>query len=387
MNFYSIKITGKDVKRFIRNLYKMNINIYDIKYFDRSAIIKVKTEDYKKIKHIKTIYKVEIVNYYGINKTKHLINTYKIFLIFLVIGFIFLIFLTNIIFDVEVRLNNQELKESVLEELEKYKISKFHFVVSYNKKEKIKNLILTKFNDQVEWLEINRIGTKYVIELEERKKLNQDNDNAPRNIIAKKNGIVTKITSTHGEIVSKKDRYVKKGDILISGIIHKKEDIVDNIKAEGEVYAETWYTVTVELPYHYHEEEKTGKSSKYIKINFLNNDINLLDFKKYKRSKDNNIFTIKNFLLPISISFNKKEEIVVNDQIYTTDNAIGIASNISKNRLIKNLGENIDIIYEKNLKLEEKNSKIIVVMFYKIIENITDYSNIATSDENRLEIR
>lgn len=387
MNFYSIKITGKDVKRFIRNLYKMNINIYDIKYFDRSAIIKVKTEDYKKIKHIKTIYKVEIVNYYGINKTKHLINTYKIFLIFLVIGFIFLIFLTNIIFDVEVRLNNQELKESVLEELEKYKISKFHFVVSYNKKEKIKNLILTKFNDQVEWLEINRIGTKYVIELEERKKLNQDNDNAPRNIIAKKNGIVTKITSTHGEIVSKKDQYVKKGDILISGIIHKKEDIVDNIKAEGEVYAETWYTVTVELPYHYHEEEKTGKSSKYIKINFLNNDINLLDFKKYKRSKDNNIFTIKNFLLPISISFNKKEEIVVNDQIYTTDNAIGIASNISKNRLIKNLGENIDIIYEKNLKLEEKNSKIIVVMFYKIIENITDYSNIATSDENRLEIR
>ena len=386
MSYYLIKITGKDVRGFIRSLYKMHINLFNIRYIDNSVIIKVNKLDYLKIKKIKTIYDIKIINYYGISKIDEFINKYKVFLSILLGGLLLLVFLTNIIFDVEILDSNKELTDKLMITLKEKGISKYKFVLRYDKKEKIKKEILDLYNNEIEWIEINRVGTKYVIELEERKVLNKDIDNTPRNIIAKKNGIITKITSTNGEIVAKVDSYVKKGDILISGAIHKNEEVVDNIKAEGKVLAEVWYTVTVELPYYYKEEYKTGKNNKHITINFLNKNYNLFRFDKYKNSSINNIFSIKNSLLPLSISLVNEEEIIVSEELLTQDKILDKAYEIGKNRLKEKLGKDILIKDEKKLKLEEKNSKIVIVIFYKVIEDITSYENII-SNLNNQEIR
>ena len=116
---------------------------------------------------------------------------------------------------------------------------------------------------------------------------------------------------------------------------------------------------------------------KVLKFRWFNKEFNLFDFKKYKNSQDNNILSLKNNILPISISIIEEEEVYVIDKIYTKDNAITEASTIAKNRLKDKLGENIEILYEKNLKITEEDSKIIVVMFYKIYEDITSYQEIS----------
>lgn len=387
MKYYDLRIDGKDVKRFIRNLHKMHINFYKIRYIKDSVVIKVNDYDYKKIKDIKTIYDIKIIRYYGLARIENFIKKYKIFLITLLFGFFLFITLTNIIFEVEVIHNDSEIREMILNELKEEGITKYKFVVSYNKKEKIKNNILNKYNDKLEWIEIKRIGTKYVVEVEERKQNYNVIDNTPRNIVAKKNGIITKIVSNHGEIVTKVDQYVKKGDILISGVIHNKEEVVDNIKADGSVYAETWYTVTVLLPYHYSEEEKTGRNEKIIKFKFLNKEINLFENKDFDNYIIKDIYKIKNFLLPISISLEELEETNIKDYVYTIENASIYASEIGKKRLRDQLGEDTQILFEKQLKTSENNSKIEVVMFYKVIEDITDYSEIVEQEENKTEIR
>ena len=61
ISFYDVKITGKDVKRFLHNLHKMHIEFLNITFFKNSVIIKVSKEDYKKILSIKTIYEIEVV--------------------------------------------------------------------------------------------------------------------------------------------------------------------------------------------------------------------------------------------------------------------------------------------------------------------------------------
>lgn len=385
MSYYELKITGKDVKRFIHNLHKMHIELLNIKFIDNSVIIKVNKKDYQKIKEIKTIYNIEIIKLYGLAYIKSFINKYLLFLIVLIIATIIFLGLTNIVFEIEVVHNDVEIRELILDELKKEGISKHKFVVSYETKEKIKENILKKYKNKIEWLEIERQGTKYIVKVEERKLNNEINDNIPRNVIAKKNGLIKKILSTSGEIVVAKDQYVKKGDILISGVIHNKEEAVGTVKAEGEIYAETWYNVTVSLPYHYHEETKTNNSQKILTINWFNNKINLFQFKKYENSTLTPNFELKNNILPIFISINIEEETKVIDKIYTRDNAINDASEIAKERLINSLGENIEILYEKNLKITEEDSKIKVVMFYKVYENITDYQNITENLEEKIE--
>ena len=376
MIYYDLLITGKDVKRFINSLSKININLYNIKYIDNSVVIKVNRLDYLKIKKIKTIYKIEIINYYGVARYNYFINKYKVFLCLLVLGLIFFLFLTNIIFSIDVNTNNKELRDIIFAELEDNNIKKYKFVVDFNKKEKIKEKILKKYSDKIEWLEIKRIGTKYLVELEERKKLNNIDDNTSRDIIAKKNGIITKINADTGEVIGKIDHYVKKGDVLISGTIHKKEDVVGYVRASGKVYAETWYTVSVELPYHYSEIVNTKNYEYIININFLNKNKELFSFKKYSSYNYKDLFKIKNNLLPITISFSKKNEIIKKDNVYTIDNAYFKASNIARGRLLEKIGDDSRIIFEKKLKTTENNSKIEVVIFYKVIENITAYQEI-----------
>lgn len=376
MSFYDIQIIGKDIPRFIYNLHKMHINILNMEMHEKEAIIKVSEEDYKKIKKIKTIYEIKIIKAYGVANIKQFVKKYLIFLIMIVIGSIIFYCLTNIIFDVEVIHNDKDLRELVLTELDKEGISKYHFAVSYQKKEKIKENILKKYHDKIDWIEIERQGTKYQIKVEERKQKDDNNDTSPRDIIAKKNGIIKKIVSSDGEIIAKKDQYVKKGDILIGGTIHNKENVVGTIRANGTVYAETWYTVTVELPYHYREEKITGRKQKLIQFRWFNKNINLFQFNKYKTSNYVSKYSLKNNLFPISISLLEENETEILDYLYTKDNAITAASNIARNRLMEKIGNNIEILYEKNLKITEENSKIKIVMFYKIYEDITEYQNI-----------
>ena len=76
MGYYDIRITGKDVKRFIHNLHKKNIEFLNIEFSDHSVIIKVTSSDYKKIKNIKTIYKVEVVKAYGVSYLKSFLKKY-----------------------------------------------------------------------------------------------------------------------------------------------------------------------------------------------------------------------------------------------------------------------------------------------------------------------
>ena len=47
-----------------------------------------------------------------------------------------------------------------------------------------------------------------------------------------------------------------------------------------------------------------------------------------------------------------------------------------KSKIEKNLDEKEYIISQKNLKVEPRNSKIVVDVFFKVYENITGYSDI-----------
>ena len=70
-----IKVTGKNIERFIKRLISHKIEILDLKYIKyNEIIIKIYKKDYKKIKEIKTIYDIFIVDSYGFIKIKKIIN-------------------------------------------------------------------------------------------------------------------------------------------------------------------------------------------------------------------------------------------------------------------------------------------------------------------------
>ena len=379
MSSYVLRITGKRLDTFIMLLARLNISFKVLKRTREYLIIEVLEEDYANLLKINTTYDIEIVKRKGLLNIVHFLKARKLFVIVSLIGFAFFNLLTNLIFSIKVIDADSELREIILNDLEEFGLKKYNFKISYEEKEKIESKILKKEKDIIEWIEIEEKGVSYEVKLIRRVKNDIEKESEPRNIVAKKSGLVTKIIAESGEVVTKKNAYVSAGDVLISGLIRNNGNIVSKTRAIGKVYAEVWYKVSLDLPVNYHEEVKTGNNKTVLEISFLSDDISITDFDKYAYSKNSKKILYKHPLLPISINLTKKEEVKLTD--------INFAENYDKNikplaieKLKTKLGDDITILEEKVLKRDENADRIDIEIFFKVEEDITSYNSLKDFD-------
>ena len=379
MSSYVLRITGKRLDTFIMLLARLNISFKVLKRTREYLIIEVLEEDYANLLKINTTYDIEIVKRKGLLNIVHFLKARKLFVIVSLIGFAFFNLLTNLIFSIKVIDTDSELREIMLNDLEEFGLKNYNFKISYEEKEKIESKILKKEKDIIEWIEIEEKGVSYEVKLIRRVKNDIEKESEPRNIVAKKSGLVTRIIAESGEVLTKKNAYVNVGDVLISGLIRNNGNIVSKTRAIGKVYAEVWYKVSLNLPTNYHEEKKTGNNKTVLEISFLSDDISIVDFDKYSHSKDSKKVLYKHPLLPISINLTKKEEVKLTD--------INFAENYDKNikplaieKLKTKLGNDITILEEKVLKKSENADRIDIEIFFKVEEDITSYNSLKDFD-------
>lgn len=376
MNKCLIKISGKNIKNFLIKLDSNKIEVLNIKNITKDEIIILTyIKNLEKIEEIKSIYEVTIIKEYGTKKIKDMLNKNLYLLIILFINIFFVFFITRYIYEVEVIEDNHDIRKYVINVLNDKGIKK------YNKKPKdlmkIKNDILKENKDYLEWIEIIPSGIKYIVKLEERITNEKKTIGKPSNIVAKKDGVIKKIIASNGKIVAIKDTFVKKGDILITGVLNENK----LVPSAGKVYAEVWYKVTTSAPIHEKKEEITGKEKKGLKIRFFDKEINF--YKKYQSNeiKENIIF--KNSIIPFYLSFDLVREINYVDKIYTVDEALVIAKNKAKAEIQKKLKDEETIINENELKVEVKNSKILVDVLIVTIEDIGEVKEIEDKNVQR----
>lgn len=375
-----IKITGKNPNYFLNELIKRNINIYHLSKSNKYLIVIISYKDYLKLLEMKTTYKIKVIKKYGINRVTELIKRYLSYIIFFIIGVIINIVLSNMIFSIEIIHPSKEIVNLVKNDLKELGIEKYKFKKNTNS---IKERILQKEKDKIEWLEIETIGTKYIVRVEERKLNKKEENCTPRNIVSKKEAIILEIKSSSGEIVKKINDYVSVNEVIISGLIHNKEDIVSKRCADGIVYGETWYKVKLSIPKEYVVEELTNNKSIGLNIRIFNKNLDINN--KYKSFKKNNITTLHSNIIPISINLTKYLETKIIKKIYTINNVDEIALKLSEKEINKKLRKDEEVLSKKVLKKSIKNSKIEIEVFMKVKEDITSYQDISNIEINKKE--
>ena len=386
INKIKIKITGKNPNYFLNELIKRNINIYHLEKDNKNLILIINYKDYINIIKIKTTYKIKILKRYGISRIKELIKRYIYYIIFFFIGIILNIILSNIIFKVEIIHPKKEIINLVEKNLQELGIKKYSFKKNQKELKKIKEKILMKERNRIEWIEIEPVGTKYIVKLEERKLNKKEEICNPRNIVSKKEAIILEIKSESGEIVKKINDLVSPDEVIISGLIHNKDNIVSKRCAKGIIYGETWYKVKLTIPKIYVMEKLSNKISYGININIFNNNLDINN--KYKNFRRKSINDINSNIIPINISLTKYLETKIISKIYTIDNVDEIALKLSEKEINKKIRKDESILSKKVLKKNIKNSKIEIEVFLKVKENITKYqdiSNINIEDLNKKE--
>ena len=372
-----IKVKGKSINNFIKRLIRNNINIVKIipiSYKEIDLIINY--NDLEEILKYKTIYDIKIKKYYGKIKILKFIKKNIYIFSFLVLGIILIFILSNIIFNIEVVHSNSSLIKVINEELDYYGIKKYSFVKSYNEIEEIENKILENNKDKIEWLEIIRVGTKYIVRVEERIINKKNNDNKIYNIIASKNAIIKNIYAESGEKIQSTNTYVKKGDIVISSSITKPNNEVVTDSAKGKVTGEVWYNINIDFPYHYYEVKYTGNKRKVLIFNIINKRIAFFNYHEYKTFDKDIKYIFNNMISPVSLYNEYQYETNIIDKKYNYEEAKDAAIKKAKDKLKEKYQtiENIsDVIITSEIK--DKN-KVSLNLFVKAVEDITKYEEV-----------
>ena len=367
-----LRVKTKNMDRFLNSLYKLNIDIFNVEVKNyKEVIVEVYEKDLNKIRKLSILNKIEIIDYKGKIKRKNKLLFNKIFILSLFFGLFLLFFLTSIIYDIEVIHTSSEIRSFILSELEEKGIKKYQLRKNYNKLSDIKNKILKDNKNKLEWLEIERIGTKYVIKLEERKINNIITDYKYQDIVATHDAVIKKIVADSGVKVKEVNEYVKKGDTIISGSIYLNEEIKEITKALGEIYGEVWYKISVEYPIINVDKRETGNKNEVFSINFFNNSFILFNKNPYKNSNIKRKYILKNNILPISISKDTLYELTDFSGIYVEGEALINAVYYGRRKIEDTLRKDEYIISEKVLNYSQNSNTIYVDIFYKIYKNIT----------------
>ena len=126
------------------------------------------------------------------------------------------------------------------------------------------------------------------------------------------------------------------------------------------------------MPIYYYEEKKTGNSINTFKIKYLNREYNLFN-KNYKNKNSYNKSLFSDFYNMISINYSKDEEISILDLVNSIEKD-NYAVILARDKIIKQLDSNEYIISQKKLKTTINNSTINVEVFFKVYEDISNYS-------------
>lgn len=97
------------------------------------------------------------------------------------------------------------------------------------------------------WLTVNQHGSIVTVEVQERTPITPITETTPANVVAECDGIIVKIDTVRGQPTAKIGDAVRRGDLLISGVMDSK--VGPQLKhAAGTVLARTTHTIRCTVP-------------------------------------------------------------------------------------------------------------------------------------------
>lgn len=244
--------------------------------------------------------------------------------------FLFVLFLySKIVWNINVIGNESISDEEILSELNAAGFSegKFLFNIDFDK---LHNAVL-KNSKKLSWISINMNGNIANVQVKEIESELPIEKSSYSNVVAKSDGQIISIIVINGKKTVSLKEVVRKGQLLISGVLDSQSEGVRYVDSSGIILAEVNKTINIKIPLKQTIFEKSGSYIEEKSLKILNNNIffsgkcrNL--YKEYDTISISNspeFFDVKN--LPIELTTVRYYEMVEKEVEYTKSEAIELA--------------------------------------------------------------
>ncbi|MBO5397416.1 MAG: sporulation protein YqfD [Clostridia bacterium] len=375
--FVNITVEGFFTERFINSCFSNAIFLWDLQRENSSFFrVKISVKDFKKIKKIAraTKCKVKISNKKGLPILIHKYRKRKILAIAILVIAIFIFVLTRFIWNIDIvggnNINEEEIKTLLAEsgiEIGKRK-SEFNLDKAINK--------IRMQREDISWIGIDIKGTNLIVNINEADKSPEVIDvNEVCNIVADKDGEISKLIVKQGTARVAVGDKVKKGDLLVEGVMEGKYTGIRQVHAMADIEVKKYAEKEEKQNLVQQIETKTGNEEKNLEIKFHKFKINfnkrLSKFEKYdtiKTTKKLKFFS--NYYLPIEVSKITYLEKNLEQKEYTVPELTDKIKLELEQKLNEELGlENADNV-EKNVEVNVEGQEVYVKLIYIMYEKI-----------------
>ncbi len=369
LGYLCVRIRGIAPERFINLCCSKKIFIWELKRDQEDYQFFISIRNFKKLKPIakKTGIVPKITCKIGLPFFMHRYRKRKIFFIGILFCTILVYIMSLYIWDINVLGGSKYTPEAMQKFLNEQHVYTGILKNKVNCQE-IEEEIRLAYND-IGWVSAEIKGTRLIIKITETNMPTPAGEAIePSHIVATKNGIIKSIITRAGTPMVRKGDVVKKGDILVSGIIPIKADFDEILKlqpvvADADIVCKSYYDYKDSFCMDYMNKEYSGKSKKgyyfilFGKKLFLYNPRNPYD--KYDIIVNEIALHVTDtFYMPFRYGTIMTRDYKEESKKYSEDAAIKIA-NAKLNRYLQRLSELGVIITENSVKISIENNACI----------------------------
>ena len=375
LGYVNVIIEGYFIERFMNIAKSKSILLWNNKR-EKSTILhtNISIKDFRLACKIakQTKCKIKIKSKKGLPFIFNKYKKRKIFFVFLIIAIIAIISMSRFVWNIEVIGNNIIDTNEIIENLKNEGLKVGVLKSKVNTKDIVNKMRLVR--DDLAWIGIEIKGTNAVVKIVEAdKKPEIIKEDEYCNIVATKDGIITKINAINGTPLVKEGDTIKKGTILIGGYLEGKYTGTRYVHANGEVYAKVWYVEKRKIEQNITKISKTGNEENRYSVKFNNFQINfyktLSKFQNYDTIVSRNKLKLfSDFYLPIEIIKNTNYEQIEEQISYTLEEAKNIGIQSAKEALDKQIEGNENNKINTYINYDEEQQEITVI--YEMLEAI-----------------
>ena len=262
-----IELSGIYPEKIFDLLERNRIAVWNSRYSNKKICLFITIKDFKKLPKIlkKSGIKVHITSKKGfpffISKYKKRFGVFLGIILFLAV----LEFLSSFIWIIDVEGNKTVSYNEILSACDELGVNIGTRCSQINAKAKAQELLLKM--EKLSWASLNIEGCRLTVNVTEVTEKKEDNSVAT-NLKAKSDGVITRIDVTSGNCVVKVGDFVKKGDLLVSGI-WERADGTRFVHSIGSVMADTEKVLCFKEPLMKRTKSPTGKTKEKKVLEFF----------------------------------------------------------------------------------------------------------------------
>ena len=367
-----IQLVGDSTERFI-NLCKNNgLLLWKIERKAEKCFCYMSLPDYKRIRRIAR--KTKIMPYarkrFGAPFLLSYLQRKKVFLTGIFLFFLILYLLSTRVWNITIQGEQRYTDEQLLKYLRSIDVCGGMPAKKVDCQE-IEESIRGKYKD-IGWVSAELKGSYLRIQLLENEKVSSKIKKGEAvHIVAAHAGTVQSIITREGRPMVHKGDYVKKGDILISGVVEvvgDNETLLDKkpVASDGDVVLETHYTYEEQIPLSHEKRVKTGKKFCLYTITignynfYLYNPIKKFEsFEKYDIMVSGDSVRLAQMIsVPFSYTCKEYREMELKKEKYSTQDVLLIARQHYK-RYLEKLKEKEIVVTREDVRYTVNDTRCI----------------------------